>query len=358
MAPDTTKLTRKQVAAEQLADWEWLVGVIEARYETGGFATGLELANRIGAAAEEADHHPDLTLTWPLVHVRLVSHDAGGVTSRDVAMARRISEIAAELGVTPTPGKLTKLEFGLDVADIPAAARFWAAVLGYDVDETRPWSTPTGARSELWFQENDAHEEPRQRSTSTSRCRPTRRRPGSTPPSPPAAPWSAPTGRRRGPCSPTLRATRPASAPGRAGAGLMEPRVSFITLAVPDLEAAYAFYVDGLGWEPAMHVPGRRADDPGRRQAAAVAVGRAGLRGRGRPDPPRRRPRPDHAGPQPAHPRGGRRRARAARAAGASYVGEAAEREWGGYTGYFGDPAGFRWEVAYNPGPIGQTVLP
>src|SRR5215211_538214 len=36
----------------------------------------------------------------------------------------------------------------------------------------------------------------------------------------------------------------------------MEPRVSFITLAVPDLDAAYAFYVDGLGWEPALHVPG------------------------------------------------------------------------------------------------------
>ena len=35
----------------------------------------------------------------------------------------------------------------------------------------------------------------------------------------------------------------------------MEPRVGFITLAVPDLEAAFAFYVEGLGWEPAMHVP-------------------------------------------------------------------------------------------------------
>ena len=39
-------------------------------------------------------------------------------------------------------------------------------------------------------------------------------------------------------------------------------------------------------------------------------------------------------------------------------VGEAAEREWGGYTGYFADPDGFRWEVAYNPGEIGQLVLP
>ena len=47
-----------------------------------------------------------------------------------------------------------------------------------------------------------------------------------------------------------------------------------------------------------------------------------------------------------------------ARAAGASQVGEASERDWGGYSGYFADPDGFRWEVAYNPGEIGQSVLP
>ena len=48
----------------------------------------------------------------------------------------------------------------------------------------------------------------------------------------------------------------------------------------------------------------------------------------------------------------------AARTAGADPVHAAAEREWGGYTGYFGDPDGFRWEVAWNPGPIGEMVLP
>ena len=47
-----------------------------------------------------------------------------------------------------------------------------------------------------------------------------------------------------------------------------------------------------------------------------------------------------------------------ARAAGADPVQEAVERDWGGYTGYFGDPDGYRWEIAYNPGPIGQAVLP
>ena len=47
-----------------------------------------------------------------------------------------------------------------------------------------------------------------------------------------------------------------------------------------------------------------------------------------------------------------------ARAAGADPVHDAVEREWGGYTGYFGDPDGYRWEIATNPGPIGQKVLP
>lgn len=47
-----------------------------------------------------------------------------------------------------------------------------------------------------------------------------------------------------------------------------------------------------------------------------------------------------------------------ARAAGASEVLAAEQREWGGYSGYFADPDGFRWEVAVNPGAIGQSVLP
>ncbi|MEO6512832.1 MAG: 4a-hydroxytetrahydrobiopterin dehydratase, partial [Nocardioides sp.] len=122
-----TTLKPAQFAEEGLTDWVWLVRGIEARYETGGFATGLELVDRIGAAAEAADHHPDLTLTWPTVHVRLFSHDVAAVTERDVAMARTISDLAQELGVTPTPAKLSKLEWALDTADQPAAVKFWAA---------------------------------------------------------------------------------------------------------------------------------------------------------------------------------------------------------------------------------------
>jgi uncharacterized glyoxalase superfamily protein PhnB len=48
----------------------------------------------------------------------------------------------------------------------------------------------------------------------------------------------------------------------------------------------------------------------------------------------------------------------AAHDAGADPVSGGVQRDWGGYTGYFGDPDGFRWEIAYNPSPIGQIVLP
>ena len=47
-----------------------------------------------------------------------------------------------------------------------------------------------------------------------------------------------------------------------------------------------------------------------------------------------------------------------ARAAGADPVQEAVDRPWGGYTGYFADPDGYRWEIAFNPGPIGEIVVP
>ena len=43
---------------------------------------------------------------------------------------------------------------------------------------------------------------------------------------------------------------------------------------------------------------------------------------------------------------------------GADPVEAARPRDWGGYSGYFADPDGYRWEIAVNPGPIGQTLLP
>ena len=153
-----TTLTAAQIQHEGLADWVLVVRALEARYETNGFATGLELVARIGAAAEEADHHPDVTLTWPTVLVRLWSHDSRGVTERDIALARRISAIAQELGVAATPARTQNLELCLDTADIKAAGPFWAAVLGYDWDEENlEIVDPDGRMPTTWFQQTDEH---------------------------------------------------------------------------------------------------------------------------------------------------------------------------------------------------------
>lgn len=100
MSDPKQTLTPAQVADAGLTDWHLEGDRLRARFRTGDFASGLAFVNRIGAAAEEADHHPDLTLTYPEVAVAMWSHDVDGITSRDVDLARRVSALATELGIS------------------------------------------------------------------------------------------------------------------------------------------------------------------------------------------------------------------------------------------------------------------
>lgn len=91
------QLTPAQVAAARPDGWQQVDDTLSARFATKDFATGLEFINVIGAAAEAQQHHPDLTLTYTEVGVSLSSHDVGGVTVRDIELAREISAIAVAL---------------------------------------------------------------------------------------------------------------------------------------------------------------------------------------------------------------------------------------------------------------------
>jgi 4a-hydroxytetrahydrobiopterin dehydratase len=149
-----TVLRYPQVEAEGLADWRFFLMRLHARYRTGSFVKGLELVTRITEAAEEANHHPDVVLTYPQVDGVLQSHDVHGVTSRDVALARRISEIAAELGIESAPREVSTLELALDVPAYAEVKPFWAAVLGYaDAAWPSEIQDPGGRNNTLWFQE-------------------------------------------------------------------------------------------------------------------------------------------------------------------------------------------------------------
>ncbi|MFD5277640.1 4a-hydroxytetrahydrobiopterin dehydratase [Pseudarthrobacter sp. NPDC058362] len=99
MTDPQRKLSTAEIAAAGLTGWRLTDQALAATFRTRKFSTGLELVNRIGASAEEANHHPDLTLTYPEVGVTISSHDVGGITSRDIDLARTISGHAADLGI-------------------------------------------------------------------------------------------------------------------------------------------------------------------------------------------------------------------------------------------------------------------
>lgn len=160
-----TILSTQDILDAGLDDWRKLAQALHARFLTRDFATGLAFVSAVGELAEEAGHHPDVTLTYPHVDVRLLSHDASGVTGRDVELARRISRVAAGQGVPADPAAPAVVELALDTADVAAIGPFWAALLtgdagardGDDIED------PGGRVPLLWFQHTDAHETPRQR---------------------------------------------------------------------------------------------------------------------------------------------------------------------------------------------------
>lgn len=138
----------------------------------------------------------------------------------------------------------------------------------------------------------------------------------------------------------------------------MEARVSFITLAVLDLAASRRFYVDGLGWTPVLDVPDEVLMFTVADKVVLSLWSREGFEAEVGP----MRTGPGLAPITLAHNVATAEEVdevlEAARAAGADPVVPGVARDWGGYSGYFADPDGYRWEIAMNPGPIGQQVLP
>ena len=73
--------------------WAEIDGALEREFEFKNFAEALAFVNRVGAAAEEADHHPDIELHWNRLKLRWWTHVTGTVTERDRELARRTNEL-------------------------------------------------------------------------------------------------------------------------------------------------------------------------------------------------------------------------------------------------------------------------
>ena len=81
-------------ALQSLQGWSVQDGALHKTYDRGGFDGSIAFVNAIAQAANRANHHPDLTISWNEVTVTLSSHDSGGITPRDVGLAAQIDTLA------------------------------------------------------------------------------------------------------------------------------------------------------------------------------------------------------------------------------------------------------------------------
>lgn len=156
---------REFLESPGVEDWRLLSGGAWAggHFRTGSFAAGAALVAVIGELAAAADHYPDVDLRPAGVTVRLSSPgagldspDGGGLTGRDVELARRISAAARELGAPGDPAALQHVQVAIDALVIPAVLPFWRAVLGYAEVGDEDVIDPLRRGPTFWFQQMDA----------------------------------------------------------------------------------------------------------------------------------------------------------------------------------------------------------
>jgi 4a-hydroxytetrahydrobiopterin dehydratase len=78
-----------------LKNWTVSNEKLSKKFEFANFAESLNFVNRVGEIAECQDHHPDILFGWGYAEFFITTHDAGGITARDFALAREIDEIGS-----------------------------------------------------------------------------------------------------------------------------------------------------------------------------------------------------------------------------------------------------------------------
>ncbi len=77
-----------------LPGWRRRSAIITRTYEFKDFVAAMKFVNAIARAAEKAWHHPDIDIRWNQVRLALTTHDAGGLTEKDFALAAKFDQLA------------------------------------------------------------------------------------------------------------------------------------------------------------------------------------------------------------------------------------------------------------------------
>ncbi len=80
-------------ALKKCPEWEVDTKYIVRSFEFEEFMDGIDFVNNVGEIAEEAQHHPDISIKHTKVTLKLTTHDVGGVTDLDIQLAQRIDNL-------------------------------------------------------------------------------------------------------------------------------------------------------------------------------------------------------------------------------------------------------------------------
>ena len=83
----------QQRRAAALPEWTLREGRLSRSFAFPDFQSALDFVNRVGAVAEELGHHPDIRLGWGRADIETWTHDAGGLTAKDFALAAKIDAL-------------------------------------------------------------------------------------------------------------------------------------------------------------------------------------------------------------------------------------------------------------------------
>lgn len=82
-----------QYLSLELPHWYYEDGWIKRKIKTSGWKATMMVVNTVGHLAEAAWHHPDLTVSYAFVIVKLVTHSAKGITEKDLHLAKKIEQV-------------------------------------------------------------------------------------------------------------------------------------------------------------------------------------------------------------------------------------------------------------------------
>jgi len=141
--------------ADGVEDWRVLTWGAHAYYRTESFTAGARFVASIAEAAEATGHFPDVDLRPEGVAVRTFSREDGALGERDIELARQISAVAQEHGLSADPSQVQVVGIAVAQGAGIDVRPFWSAALGYEDLGDEDAIDPRRRNPHLWFHELD-----------------------------------------------------------------------------------------------------------------------------------------------------------------------------------------------------------